>query len=399
MSTFGFNTGYVEDLYAQYLENPESVSERWREFFADYDPGPTFYPPQPASDGGAVAAEPPEIAEPVTEQKIEARKGKAPEPRPAGDGAREAAAPVAARAPERPAPPMPEGATTEPLRGAAARIVENMEASLEIPTATSARQVPVKLMAENRRLINDWQRSVGGEKVSYTHLIAYALVQALEAVPAMNTSFRRDNGTMERVVADGVNFGLAIDVERKNGQRSLLVPNIKHAEKLSFPEFVGAYNDLVRRARGGNLELADFQGTTATLTNPGMIGTVMSVPRLMPGQGVILAVGAIGYPPEYAALPPKEISRLGLSQTMTVTSTYDHRVIQGAESGEFLAHVDQLLRGEHGFYERVFRELGISIPPLKSSPDTTPVLGETDEMEMVHKQARVLQLVRAYRVR
>lgn len=316
-SRFGFNTGYVEDLYAQFLENPESVSERWREFFADYDPGPTFHPPAP------------QVKVDVA-QETDVRPAE-----PSGDGARadvpDRDAPQEARQ-RRTTPPPPEGAETRALKGPAARIVENMEASVEIPTATSARQVAVKLMAENRRLINQHQRTLGGDKVSYTHVIAYAIVQALRRYPVMNYSFRRQDGVMERVESGSINFGLAIDVERRGG-RSLMVPNIKDAQKLSFPEFVGAYNDVVRRARDGRLELSDFEGTTVTLTNPGMIGTGMSVPRLMRGQGLILATGAIEYPPEYQALPPAEISRLGISQVMTVTSTYDHRIIQGAESG------------------------------------------------------------------
>ncbi len=409
MSTFGFNTGYVEELYAQYLENPESVSERWREFFADYKPGPTFHPPASASDGDAVTAEPPQLAEPATERKLEARKGTA---KPSGDGAPTKATPTPqAKQPaekpsapaEKPSPPAPAGAERVPLRGVAARIVENMEASLGVPTATSARQIPVKLMAENRRLINDYQRTVGGEKVSFTHLIAYALVQALKEVPAMNHAFRRETAAdgsvmLERIQPAGINFGLAIDVEQR-GKRTLMVPNVRDAQSFTFPKFLGAYNDIVRRARDGKLEIADFEGTTVTLTNPGMIGTVMSVPRLMQGQGLILAVGSIGYPPEFLALPPEEVSRLGISEVMTITSTYDHRVIQGAESGEFLAYVGALLTGGHRFYERVFQELGLSTPPLKMSPDTTPVLGRTDEQALVKKQARVLQLIRAYRVR
>lgn len=375
-STFGFNTGYVEDLYAQYLENPESVSARWREFFADYAPGPTFHPPHPTVESSEETAAP-------------AR------PQVSGDGA-------PAEAPARPiardAAPVTD-APGKALKGPAARIVENMEASLEIPTATSVRQMPVKLMAENRRLINKHQQTVGGEKVSFTHLIAYAIVQTLRKYPVLNYSFRRDeNGSMIRVENESVNLGLAIDMERR-GQRSLLVPNIRHAERYSFPEFVGAYNDIVRRARDNRLEVSDFQETTATLTNPGMIGTAMSVPRLMPGQGLIMAVGAIEYPAHYQSLPPDEIARLGISQVMTITSTYDHRIIQGAESGEFLARVSELISGKHGFYEQIFRDLGITVPPLKASPDTTQVLGPRDEWAAIEKNARVLQLIRAYRVR
>ena len=301
---------------------------------------------------------------------------------------------------------MPEGAEVSPIRGVAGKIVENMEASLGIPVATSVRTVPVKLMLENRRLINDYQRTVGGNKVSFTHLIAYAIVRGLAAFPAMNASFRpSDKKGMagERVDPAGSNLGLAIDIE-KNGKRQLMVPNVKDAGRLSFAGFLGAYNDIVRRARGGELQVADFQNTSATLTNPGMIGTVMSVPRLMPGQGVIVAAGAVGYPPEYRALPPGEVARLGISPVMTLTSTYDHRVIQGAESGEFLNYVARALEGEHGFYEEVFASLGIPTPPFHAATDSTPLIGHqplggSAELDHVKKQARVLQLIRAYRVR
>jgi 2-oxoglutarate decarboxylase len=373
VSTLGFNTGYVEELYRQYLENPESVSESWREFFADYKPGESF----------VTAAEARPSAEPKRLVSGE---------RPGGDGA--AAESIA---PELP----PEEVEVQPLRGSAARIVENMEASLGIPTATSVRTVSVRLLAENRALINDYQRHVGGEKVSFTHLIAWAVVQALKAFPVMNSTFRRDDGTPVHVQPKTINLGIAIDLERR-GKRTLLVPNIKHAERMNFAQFLGAYNDIIARARDGRLDVADFQGTTATITNPGMIGTVMSVPRLMPGQGVIVGVGAIGYPAEYTALPADMISRLGLSQVMTITSTYDHRVIQGAESGAFLAYIDELLQGQHGFYERVFADLGIPYQPYRLVQDTTPLLGGLEnghELTMIQKQAAVLQLIRAYRVR
>jgi len=397
-TNFGFNTGYVEDLYAQYLENPGSVSARWQEFFADYSPGPTFHPPAGSSDGGEQPTAAPTAPAGNGRPEVQPARPERTAPEPPA-----AKAPAAAGAPAKPAPrpssPLAEGVEAKPLRGAAARIVENMEASLEIPTATSVRQVPVKLMAENRRLINRHQQTVGGDKVSFTHLIAYALVRALEKVPAMNYGFRRDGEALQRIESEAVNFGLAIDIERKGGQRSLLVPNVKGAQRMGFAEFLGAYNDVVKRARDGRLEIPDFEGTTVTLTNPGMIGTVMSVPRLMQGQGLILAVGSIEYPPEFQALPPDEVSRLGISQVMTITSTYDHRVIQGAESGEFLAHVAQLLTGKHGFYEGVFRDLGISTPPLRMQADSTPAMGETDEWARVEKNARVLQLIRAYRVR
>ena len=270
-----------------------------------------------------------------------------------------------------------------------------------MPTATSIRTVPVKLMAENRKLVNDYQRYCGGEKVSFTHLIAWAVVQGLKAFPNMNTTLRHDDGTPQHVVPKGVNLGLAIDIERR-GKRTLLVPNVKNAEQMSFAQFLGIYNDIVRRARDNKLEIADFEGTTATLTNPGMIGTTMSVARLMPGQGVIVGAGAIGYPPEYHAFPPEVVSRSGISEVMSITSTYDHRVIQGAESGAFLSHIAELLLGQHGFFDQLFADLRIPYQPYRLSLDTTPRLGraeETEEQDMIHKQARVLQLIRAYRVR
>ncbi|HEX9953391.1 MAG TPA: multifunctional oxoglutarate decarboxylase/oxoglutarate dehydrogenase thiamine pyrophosphate-binding subunit/dihydrolipoyllysine-residue succinyltransferase subunit [Rubricoccaceae bacterium] len=409
---FGFNSGYVEDLYAQYLQNPESVSTSWRDFFADFNPGPTFT--------GALGAAP------ATAPGKTTNVAPAPE-RAGGDGAPPAAtpaAPVATPAPVAPAasapvappasvtPPaaqaarpvadLPAGASTTPLRGVAGKIVENMEASLGIPTATSVRTIPVRLMSENRRLINRRQAATGGDKVSFTHLIAYAIVQATKRVPAMNAAFRHNAaGQPERIDPAHQTLGLAIDIEKK-GKRQLLVPTIKAAETLGFAEFLGQYNDIVKRARDGALTVEDYAGTTATLTNPGGIGTVMSVPRLMPGQGVIIAVGAIGFPPEYAGMSRTDLSRLGLSEVMTITSTYDHRIIQGAESGEFLSVVAGLLTGADGFYEDVFKSLGIYAPPFRSTADSTPSLAESDlsaRASKVEKQASVFELVRAYRVR
>ncbi len=387
MSTLGYNTGIIEDYYRQYLENPESVSESWREFFAGYTPVPgTTAPARPAapaapaasSDGGSAPVAAPRAT---------------PAPSPA------APAPPAASGDGAPA----DGATRTALRGASAKIVENMEASLGVPTATSVRTFPVKLLSENRRLINEHQKRVGGDKVSFTHLIAYAMVEAIKTFPSLNTTYSSDGGTPTHVVPPHVNLGLAIDVE-KRGKRSLVVPSIKAAETLSFAGLLSAYNGIVRKSKDGALTMEDFQGTTVSLTNPGMIGTTLSVPRLMPGQGVILGVGAIGYPPEYYGMDPAMAARSGLSEVMTLTSTYDHRVIQGAESGAFLARLVELLVGQHGFYESVFGSLCVLAPPFKQAVDTTPVgagiWGELDERQQyVRKQARVLELIRAFRVR
>jgi len=398
VSSLGFNTGYIEELYKQYLDDPDSVSESWREFFKDYHPDASFVPAtQTTGDGEPTAPPSDQPTEPAPEPKPEPEAREAPPSEPArGDGA---APPIRAAS----APSVDEDEVeVQALTGPSAKIVENMEDSLGIPTATSARTMPVKLLDENRALLNDYQKQVGGEKVSYTHIIAYALVKGLQKFPDMNTTFRRDEeGTPQHVKPDQINLGLAIDIERR-GKRTLLVPNVKDAGSLNFAEFLGIYNDLIVRAKNNDLDLSDFQGTTATLTNPGMIGTSMSVARLMPGQGVIVGAGAIGYPPEYRGYDPEVASKAGVSPVMTLTSTYDHRVIQGATSGAFLNHIEELLSGKHDFYQELFGDLGVPYQPFQMATDSTPQLGRVapqDELDMTEKQAAVLQLIRAYRVR
>ncbi len=359
MTSLGFNTGFVEELYKKFLEEPESVSPSWRDFFTDYRPSASF-----------VAVE--EVAS-VPEPDVQEVEDHAP-----------------------------ADADVRQIRGASARLVQNMEASLGMPTATSVRRVAVKLLAENRTLLNQHQQGAGGLKVSYTHLIGYAVVRALKAIPHMYSTFRRHRDEPEHILPHAINLGLAIDVERR-GKRALLVPNIKGAGGMNFAQFIGIYNDLIRRARQNRLTVADFQGTTATLTNPGMIGTSLSVPRLMPNQGVIVGIGSIGYPAEFRALPPDAVSKVGISQVMTITSTYDHRIIQGAESGAFLAYLEELLLGKHNFYTDVFAHLNVPYAPYVLSPDSTPQLGTyreaSAELDVIEKQARVMVLIRVFRVR
>ena len=404
VSSLGFNTGYIEELYKQYQEDPDSVSEGWKEFFADYHPDESFVAATPSAPQETPPAESPEATgdgEPSEPEAKEAPSRPAPRPttppkEPSGDGAARAVTPASA-----PAAP-DDQVEVHALRGPAAKIVENMEDSLGVPTATSVRTMPVKLLWENRKLLNDYQRQVGGEKVSFTHIIAYAVVQALKEQPDMNTTFRRDDeGTPQHVVPKQINLGLAIDIERR-GKRTLMVPNIKDAGSMNFAQFVGTYNDLISRTFDGDLDLSDFQGTTATLTNPGMIGTSMSVARLMPGQGVIVGAGAIDYPPEYRGYSADVVSKAGVSRVMTLTSTYDHRVIQGAVSGAFLNHIEEQLLGQHDFYQRLFADLGVPYQPFSLAQDSTPQLGQhepKDDLDMTEKQAAVLQLIRAYRVR
>jgi 2-oxoglutarate dehydrogenase E1 component len=360
---FGPNIWLVEELYRRYLEDPDAVGPAWREFFQDYRPR------------AAAEASPAAEAPPPTEPPPAAEPG-----------------PAAAPAPEGPRP----GEELLPLSGAAAVIAERMEESLEVPTATSVRTVPAKLLELNRELANRYLSRADNRRISYTHLIGYAIVRALVERPGMNRSYRAVDGRPAAVQHEHVNLGLAVDVTRPDGSRILLVPNIKGAEALDFAAFHAAYEELIRRVRQNRLTPDDFAGTTVTITNPGMIGTVQSVPRLMAGQAAIIGVGAIGYPAEYRGADPETLADLGVSTVVTLTSTYDHRVIQGAESGEFLALVESLLLGERNFYGQVFRSMRVPVRPIHWTEDRRAVAGSLSASE---KQARVLQLINNYRVR
>ncbi|HSK27215.1 MAG TPA: multifunctional oxoglutarate decarboxylase/oxoglutarate dehydrogenase thiamine pyrophosphate-binding subunit/dihydrolipoyllysine-residue succinyltransferase subunit, partial [Jiangellales bacterium] len=290
----------------------------------------------------------------------------------------------------------PAGGETvvQPLRGPAARVVTNMAASLEVPTATSVRAIPAKLLIDNRIVINNHLARSRGGKVSFTHLIGFALVKAIRRMPEMNAAYDEVDGKPAVVRPAHINLGLAIDLQKEDGSRQLLVPSIKKADTLGFAAFWSAYEDVVRRARGGKLTVDDFAGTTVSLTNPGTIGTVHSVPRLMKGQGTIIGVGAMDYPAEFQGASPETLARMAVSKVLTLTSTYDHRVIQGAQSGDFLRIVHGLLLGDHGFYDEIFRSLRIPYEPVRWASDVTA--SHEDE---VGKQARVLELIHAYRVR
>ncbi|HRR07438.1 MAG TPA: multifunctional oxoglutarate decarboxylase/oxoglutarate dehydrogenase thiamine pyrophosphate-binding subunit/dihydrolipoyllysine-residue succinyltransferase subunit [Rhodothermales bacterium] len=383
MDNLGYNTGYIEELYSQYLQNPQSVSGVWQEFFKDYRP-------EAATQASAQSRAAYETAVATQEQKKEQTPQVLPPPAPKQTGR------------SINYPPVPPQSETVWLKGAPARLATNMEDSLSVPTATSFFTVPVKLMAENRRLVNEFQRTRGGAKISFTHIIAFAMVQALKKYPNLYTAYRFEGEKPWHVKPGGINLGIAVSTTNKDGSSALVVPNIKNANEKNFAAFVGSFDDLTKRARLGKLTPEDFAGTTASLTNPGMIGTFASVPRLMVGQGLIVATGAITYPPEYLALPPDELSRMGISQVMGLTSTYDHRIIQGAESGAFLAYIGKLLLGGEQFYHQIFRDLGLAQPPFSIAMDSTPGIGRgtyNSEQELIRKQGRVIQLIRAYRWR
>ncbi|HKV40359.1 MAG TPA: multifunctional oxoglutarate decarboxylase/oxoglutarate dehydrogenase thiamine pyrophosphate-binding subunit/dihydrolipoyllysine-residue succinyltransferase subunit, partial [Blastocatellia bacterium] len=383
---FGVNADYVCDLLAQYESNPESVDEDWRDFFYDL-----------LSKQGSMAeaVEEPAIRPVASTPGVEQSAGTSP-----GlvieSAAGEALAPAGSIQEQ---PPAAQDGNREQIRGPALRIAQNMQTSLGVPVATSERQIPIKLLEENRRLINKYLEA-RGQKVSYTHLIARAILKALATFPRLNDSYEEKDGAAYRIHHPSVNLGVAVDVARKDGARVLLVPNIKSADSLTFPELLAAYDDIVTRARDGKLQLSDFEKTTLSLTNPGTIGTTSSNPRLMAGQGAIIATGAIEYPPEYHAMTTEALSRLGISKVLSISSTYDHRIIQGAESGSFLREIDGLLKGERGFYDAVFAELGIGFRPYRWAVDRNPaILGEQRYAEQVRKQARVLELINSYRVR
>jgi 2-oxoglutarate decarboxylase len=289
-----------------------------------------------------------------------------------------------------------------PLRGAPARIAENMGASAFIPLATSQRIIPVKVIDENRRLINHHRTLLGKSKLSYTHMIGWAIVKSVQANPALNHAFTTNPaGELFRILKRDINFGLAVDVAGKNGARSLLVPNIKNAGAMSFNDFVAAFDALVGKARTGKLAVSDFQGTSISLTNPGTVGTMASMPRLVPGQGAIIAVGAMDYPAEYRGVAPDTIASLGISKVMSVTCTYDHRIIQGAESGMFLGTLQTLLDGGEGFYEEIFDALRVPYMPVKwVAEKESPIAPAVPEPSVeIVKEAAVASLVHAFRVR
>ncbi|WP_442785554.1 multifunctional oxoglutarate decarboxylase/oxoglutarate dehydrogenase thiamine pyrophosphate-binding subunit/dihydrolipoyllysine-residue succinyltransferase subunit [Actinacidiphila sp. DG2A-62] len=448
---FGPNEWLVDEIYQQYLQDPNSVDRAWWDFFADYKPDGSAAPAAPAGEGGASgaakravqaagpaaaqaaapAAAAPVVPAPQATAPAAPAAPAAATPAPAAAPAQPAAAAQAApaaqapAAPAQPAPAKPaaaqpapaaapakpaakpaaakpaasgpaEPAATEyvPLRGPAAAVAKNMNASLELPTATSVRAIPVKLLFDNRIVINNHLKRARGGKVSFTHVIGYAMVQALKAMPSMNWHYDEKDGKPTLVKPDHVNLGLAIDLVKPNGDRQLVVAAIKQAETLNFFEFWQAYEDIVRRARSGKLTMDDFTGVTASLTNPGGLGTVHSVPRLMPGQSMILGVGSMDYPAEFQGTSQDTLNKLGISKVMTLTSTYDHRVIQGAASGEFLRIMNQLLLGENDFFDDIFAALRIPYEPVRWRTDI-----DTGHEDDVTKAARVFELIHSYRVR
>ena len=421
-------------MYRKFREDPSSVDTSWHEFLVDYSPEPTSETKtSPSTNGHATKPAGPKPADATPSAKAEPQSAeskpaasKPAQPKPAGPKPAEPkaaaskpaepkAAPTKAAASKPESKPAvaqtakPEPAKTAPakgaassdakpkdaedefavLRGASAAVVKNMNASLDVPTATSVRAIPAKLMIDNRVVINNHLKRTRGGKISFTHLLGYAIVQAIKQFPNLNRHFAEVDGKPNVVTPAHTNLGLAIDLQTKNG-RQLVVAAIKRCESMQFGQFIAAYEDIVRRARDGKLTAEDFAGVTISLTNPGTIGTVHSVPRLMSGQGAIIGAGAMEYPAEFQGASDERIADMGLGKLITLTSTYDHRIIQGAESGDFLRTIHNLLLSDD-FFDEIFRELGIPYEPVRwriDNPDS-----------IFDKNARIIELIAAYRNR
>jgi 2-oxoglutarate dehydrogenase E1 component len=355
----GINSWLEDELYQQYLRDRSTVDESWKQIF-----------------------------DRANGEKSNGEKSNGAPAKPAAP----------ARTPDL-SPADLDG--LQPLRGAAGRIAENMSASLTVPLATSQRTIAVKVMDENRRIINSHRTLLARGKVSFTHIIGWAIVRALEEIPGINHAYAEREGQPYRLVHSEINLGIAVDVAGKDGARSLMVPNIKNAGALNFQEYLTAFDDLVARARKAKLTPADFQGTTISLTNPGTVGTLSSSPRLMPGQGAIIASGAIDYPAEYRGAAAETRAVLGISKVMSLSCTYDHRIIQGAESGSFLGKVQDLLDGKDSFYEEIFEHLKMPHLPVHWEVDSQPLIpGMTGARHAeIAKQAAIMQMINAFRVR
>ena len=407
---FGANEWLVAEMFSQYQVNPDSVDKSWWPILEHYQKTqnssstPAAIPAPPAvstaaATPAAVSAPAPATVAPLNVAPVTQPGEAAPlvarttrvEPKPQ---------PIPAQAPITSSIAVVNEGETEAqdeltvLKGMAKAIATNMDSSLTVPTATSVRAIPAKLLIDNRIVINSHLGRTRGGKVSFTHIIGFAIIQAIKEFPSQNVYYDIIDDKPTSVSPAHVNFGLAIDLPRPDGTRALVVPSIKRAERLNFAEFLVAYEDVVKRGRDNKLTADDYAGTTISLTNPGGIGTVHSVPRLSKGQGSIIGAGALEYPAEFQGMSEAQLTKLGVGKIVTLTSTYDHRVIQGAGSGEFLKKVHELLLGERGFYDQIFRDLRVPYEPIRWVADF-----EGDDLDERNKVARIQELINAYRVR
>jgi len=338
------NSAFEDELYFKFLKDPNSVTAEWREYFLKIH-GASVVPININSE--IVYTE--EIKE--SKKEVQIAEALKIEEKPQ-------AKPIQEKAPEvLNEYKLKKGEEAIPLGNIQIRIAKNMEASLEVPTATSIRTMPVKALDENRRVINKYLQKLKKPKISFTHVLAWAIVKAMIKYPEMNDGYGIVNGKPSRIKRKSVNIGLAVDLTKEDGSRLLMVPSVKNAQDLTFAEFIKEYDNLISKARNNKLDLNDLDGTSVSLTNPGMIGTSFSNPRLMSGQGSIVAAGAIDYPVEFQAVRPEVLTNLAVSKVVTITNTYDHRIIQGAQSAEYLAYINKLLLGKEQFYDQIFYSL------------------------------------------
>lgn len=361
------NEAYINELYFEYLKDPNSVSQNWRDYFSSNKQNLPLTENKPAN---------PSIIDVKTTKKAEE---------------------IVNVLHQTGSYQLKKFEIAEPLTSLQTKIVGNMEESLSVPTATSYRTIPIKVLDENRRIINNHLSKNYQKKISFTHIIAWAIVKALTRYPNLNSSIATINNKPHRLIRKTVNFGIAIDLTKNDGSRMLLVPNIKDADKLDIRQFIYEYDLLISKARSNKLDLNDLTESTVTLTNPGMIGTAYSAPRLMQGQGCIIGIGSIDYPMEFQAVRPSELSKLAISKVVTISNTYDHRIIQGAESAEFLAYIHKLLLGEENFYDQIFYSLKVPFEAFRWTNDIEEI--PSKKQEFAEKTAHINQMINAYRVR
>ncbi|GAB5465276.1 MAG: multifunctional oxoglutarate decarboxylase/oxoglutarate dehydrogenase thiamine pyrophosphate-binding subunit/dihydrolipoyllysine-residue succinyltransferase subunit [Candidatus Kapaibacteriales bacterium] len=371
------NSAFEDQLYYQYLSDPDSVSQEWREYF------------QARSKSGR--------QEQISQAETQAANAS---PAVTTSSAPKKQVATTSKVQEDDTTPLASYQELEQLSSISTKIAANMEESLRVPTATSVRTIPVKALDENRRIINKYLLKQRRPKVSFSQILLWAILKSIIKYPNMQSSYSVRDGKSYKIKNNAVNVGLAVDVERKDGSRLLLVPSLKDSDKMNFSDFIRGLDEIIKKARKNKLTVDDLVGATVTLTNPGMIGTTASIPRLMKGQGLIIATGAIEYPAEFQAVRPEVINTFAVSKVFTMTSTYDHRVIQGAESAQFLAYIHELLIGKHRFYDQIFAALNIPFEPVLWEVDTSKskyTLNSSEEH--IEKAVHVMRLLHSYRVR
>ena len=396
-SIYGPNAWLIDEQFQQYSKDPNSVDKEWREYFEANGAPKSAAQSKAANAQSSTPTKKKDAAQAAPKKtQAEEKSSAVPGAKAPSDSKASAASKKDAKKTEKKSESPLDRIKEAPepgsrvLKGMFKAIAKNMDESLEIPTATTVRDIPVKLMWENRAMINDHLKRTRGGKISFTHILGYALVKAVQIHPDMNVRYENQDGKPTVVQPEHVNLGLAIDLPQKDGSRALVVAAIKEAENKTFSEFIDAYQDIVDRSRKNKLTMDDFSGVTINLTTPGGIGTRHSIARLTKGSGSIIGVGSMDYPAEFAGTSADRLADLGVGRLVTLTSTYDHRVIQGAESGEFLRTVGQLILDD-AFWDELFESMGVPYQPFRWAADV-PNTG-------VDKNTRVMQYIEAYRSR